>query len=78
MPLIGFSSELVDGLEPHDLNLPVRWSSHSPASQCGGEVVYPGWCRSGGYREGYTGYPVEPSFEAYLRYIKIKTVHTAV
>ena len=77
-PLIRLSSELVDRLEPH---------GHKPqyvgagvgtgsAGRWGG--VYPGGADRVGTREGYTGYPAEASFDAYLMNLVVYLVHTAV
>ena len=78
VPLIGRSSELVDGLEPHDQFLPGVLTAR--VDDDGGRVE--GCTRGGGSRVGtggyYTGYPAEAGFEAYLMNLVLRLVHTAV
>ena len=67
LPLIRALSELADRLEPHDHIVSTAVGMHPCSHGVRWEGVYPGWCRTGGYQEGYyTGYPAEASFEAYL------------
>ena len=66
MPLIRASSDLSDGLEPHD-HITTAVPHPAPvqhAAVVGG--VYPGWCSMGGCGRVHTGYPAEAVFEAYL------------
>ena len=55
-PLIGSSSELSDGLEPHDTITTAVPHRARDTVLPGRGRVYPGWCRQGGYWEG--GIPV--------------------
>ena len=53
-PLIGPSSELSYGYEPHDLIYWVRAAAvRGGADYRGGAGVYPGWCRLGTWRVVY-------------------------
>ena len=67
VPLIGPSSELTDGSEPHG-HIPQRGQHGVPGQLVAcRHGVYPGWCRLGGYREGgIPGNPTGVIFEAYL------------
>ena len=71
MPLIGLSSELVDGFEPHGL-IHLRYTAvrhgDQPASEHAVGRVYPGWWVLGGCWVGtIPGTNPAAQFEAYLR-----------
>ena len=79
VPLIRLSSELADGLEPHD-HIYSPDTARAAAVQCGSGVRWgggvPGVCAVGGYREGAipgTNPPVSPrpSLRLIYRYIEI-------
>ena len=56
VPLICLSSELVDGLEPHDhIGYDLR-PDHDRAMRCRMGGVYPGWWAGWVAGRGYTGY----------------------
>ena len=60
-PLIRLPSELVDRLEPHGYFRSSAGAVLLHVRECGGEVVYPGWCSLGGYLGGVYRVQTQPS-----------------
>ena len=60
VPLIGASSELSDGLEPHALKLSVRAAAGCMTAVQVGEGCTRGGCRPGGYQGGVYRVPSQP------------------